>query len=200
MNPDFMFYAMLLVGTLSTLMGSIVIIEATIIYRQAVSSKGWPSTSGKIIEAKVVEKEGRRTSREKIYESQTEDRSLSDAKEYKESQLNIRTVNKSFRSKEIIYDSHIEYQYLVGGKEYKGDQLSIGNLNKLSRSREIAEQQVNKFTEGQEVIVYYNSSKPKISSMSVGVDRALIRQFVFGSIFLFLGITIIGLMVSIRNL
>ena len=99
-----------------------------------------------------------------------------------------REVPSTFRKK--IYDSRIEYLYSVNGKEYKGNQQNIGNLNTSSRSRDKAVQQANKFTEDQEVMVYYNSSKPEISSLSVGVERNLFVQFVFGFIFLFLGVTL----------
>ncbi|MCE7733875.1 MAG: hypothetical protein GPJ54_03285 [Candidatus Heimdallarchaeota archaeon] len=53
MIADFYIVAFVLAGILSIGMGSIVIMEATKIYRKARRSRNWNSTLGEIIEKKV---------------------------------------------------------------------------------------------------------------------------------------------------
>ena len=102
-------------------------------------------------------------------------------------------------SKQNVFDAQIEYKYSVDGKELKGSQLNIGNLGTYSRRKTKVELQINKFTIGQEVLIYYNSSNPEQSSLSVGVGRYHIKEFIFGFIFLILGVALFGLGIILRN-
>lgn len=160
---DFYIITFIISGVLSTTLGSIVINGTTKIFRQAIRSKVWSSTSGRISDVEVIKKD--------MYKS----------------------------SKKKMFETNVKYQYSVEGTIFTGNQQNIGNLNTSYRSKAKAEQLANKFTEGQEVIIYYNSSKPENSSLSVGVGRYHIRDFLFGFIFLILGIALIGLGIILLN-
>ncbi|MCE7733874.1 MAG: DUF3592 domain-containing protein [Candidatus Heimdallarchaeota archaeon] len=98
-----------------------------------------------------------------------------------------------------MFDAQIKYKYSVDGMELKGSQLNIGNLGTYSRRKTKVESQIKKFTIGQKVLIYYNSLNPELSSLSVGVGRYHIKEFIFGFIFFILGVALFGLGIILRN-
>lgn len=79
------------------------------------------------------------------------------------------------------------YQYSVNGRVYSGKRPFFANsYKKLGRDK--TNELINKYPEGQEIEVYYNPSKPKMSVLEPGRKDGLLTSIIFLAILFIAGI------------
>lgn len=99
-----------------------------------------------------------------------------------------------------IYDTTIEYQYSVFGVTYTGDKQSIGYQRGSFKKIDLAEQHVDNYKQGEEIIIHYDSSDPKQCTLIKGIDKNHYSQIIMGFVILLFGVAELYLMFEASKL
>ena len=164
--------ASLVFGAFGILLGLIAALKFALpAIEEGKASLQWPTVQGRIVSAKVIEREQRRRynygSREP-YEEQT------------------------------MYAPHITYTYAVAGKTYTSDRLEFGG-DFSSSSSTYAHTMVDTYLPGTPVEVYYNPNSPASAVLQNGIPDSMywiywggIILAAIASIFLIRGLVKLG--------
>lgn len=79
------------------------------------------------------------------------------------------------------YKPEVKYQYEVDMYRFSGERIYFGNFL-MTNSSKSSRQITDKYIRGQEVIVYYDSSKPSRSVLQTGVHSPIYRELLAGII------------------
>ena len=130
--------------------GGGVLVFAVVSRYEAEESEGWPSTTGRVVEAYLDEYQHK----------------------------------PHYRRSETRYHPVVRYTYVVDGVSYTGDRITVNDPGSSLR-----------YTEGDEVTVYYNPDRPERAVLEVGMSNGSTVAFVFAGL-LVLGTGLLFLLLS----
>jgi len=98
----------------------------------------------------------------------------------------METKSRAGRGRSIAYHAAIVYDYLVRGTRYSGKRICFGDYGSSNPNH--ARQILNRYPAGQQVSVYYNSSKPEDSVLERSLSWTVYLTLMVGAAVFALGV------------
>lgn len=95
--------------------------------------------------------------------------------------------HRSSNSSSSTYSPHVVYRYQVEGKDFEGETVWFGNDVSTS-DRSMSEETIRKYPVKQNITVYYDPADHAIAVLEPGVFKTTYFFYLFGWLFLGLGI------------
>ncbi len=101
-------------------------------------------------------------------------------------------VHRSNQSGSSTYSANVNYQYQVNDSQFESDTVWFGGDISTS-DQSMARETVKKYPLDQKVVVYYDPDHPEIAVLEPGVFKTTYFYYLFGWIFLGVGILMTGI-------